>query len=182
MLDNNSTDHNRKAFDIGATDGNISQKVNSIPSSSVSSSKKKILLVLILLAVATICTWYYHKSVQQQLLQQKAAKTSENAIMFVTLDDITVKIDGDTSSTNKLWLKIKISLEVHGKKNYDTISQFIPRINDILQTYLTGLRKTDLDGSFGIYKIKEEIMFRINMAVSPAKIDDVLFQDFMVLQ
>jgi len=81
---------------------------------------------------------------------------------------------------NAAWIRVKVTIEVHGKNNYNAVSQMTPKIIDVFQTYLKELRKNDLDGSFGIYKIKDEMTLRINTILNPAKIDSILFQELII--
>jgi flagellar FliL protein len=45
---------------------------------------------------------------------------------------------------------------------------------------LRELRTTDLDGSAGIYRLKEELARRVNVAIHPARVDAVLFKEILV--
>ena len=47
------------------------------------------------------------------------------------------------------------------------IQPLMPRVMDAFQTYLRELRPTDLDGSAGLYRLKEELTRRVNAAVAP---------------
>ena len=51
---------------------------------------------------------------------------------------------------------------------------------DAFQVYLRELRKSDLEGSAGIYRLKEELRRRVNLAIYPAKIDSILFKEILV--
>ena len=55
-----------------------------------------------------------------------------------------------------------------------------PRIIDNFQVYLRELRVEDLRGSAGIYRLREELLARVNNAVHPTKVKDVLFKDMLV--
>jgi flagellar protein FliL len=56
----------------------------------------------------------------------------------------------------------------------------LPRIIDNFQVYLRELRVEDLKGSGGMYRLREELLLRVNAAVAPAKINDVLFKEMLV--
>ena len=58
--------------------------------------------------------------------------------------------------------------------------EFSPRIIDNFQVYLRELRVEDLRGSAGIYRLREELLARVNTAVHPTKVRDVLFRDVLV--
>ena len=55
-----------------------------------------------------------------------------------------------------------------------------PRIIDHFQVYLRELRVEDLRGSAGIYRLREELLARVNAAVKPTKVENVLFREVLV--
>ena len=63
------------------------------------------------------------------------------------------------------YLKVKIVLEVKEEKQVEAIKPTMPRVTDIFQTYLRELRPTDLNGSAGLFRLKEELTRRVNVAV-----------------
>ena len=42
------------------------------------------------------------------------------------------------------------------------------------------LRRSDLEGSAGIYRLKEELLRRVNLAIYPAHVESVLFKEILV--
>ena len=50
------------------------------------------------------------------------------------------------------------------------IQPLMPRVMDAFQTYLRELRPTDLDGSAGLYRLKEELTRRVNAAIAPNRV------------
>ena len=56
----------------------------------------------------------------------------------------------------------------------------MPRIVDNFQVYLRELRVEDLRGSGGIYRLREELLARVNAAAAPIKVVDVLFKEMLV--
>ena len=56
----------------------------------------------------------------------------------------------------------------------------MPRVMDAFQTYLRELRPSDLDGSAGLYRLKEELTRRVNAAIAPSRINAVLFKEIVV--
>jgi flagellar FliL protein len=42
------------------------------------------------------------------------------------------------------------------------------------------LRPSDLDGSGGIHRLREELLRRVNVAVAPTRVDAVLFKDVIL--
>jgi flagellar FliL protein len=78
------------------------------------------------------------------------------------------------------YLKVKVVLEIADALLQPQIQTAMPRVMDTFQTYLRELRPTDLDGSAGLYRLKEELTRRVNAAISPNRINAVLFKEIVV--
>jgi flagellar FliL protein len=78
------------------------------------------------------------------------------------------------------YLKVKIVLELPDSSMQPQIQTTLPRVMDTFQTFLRELRPTDLDGSAGLYRLKEELTRRVNLAVAPNRINAVLFKEIVV--
>lgn len=98
---------------------------------------------------------------------------------FVDVKDMIIGIQPDRNdqSERQRLLKVKISLEVADAKLVPVIQPFMPRVEDILQTYLRELRPADMQGSGGLLFLKEELLRRVNMAVAPGKVEAILFKE-----
>lgn len=108
--------------------------------------------------------------------EEAPAPTSQS--FFFDVPDLIVNLN--TTSRKAAFLKIKISLEIGDPKDVDIINQVLPRIVDNFQVYLRELRIEDLQGSAGLYRLREELLRRVNLAARPARIKDVLFKEMLV--
>jgi flagellar FliL protein len=48
------------------------------------------------------------------------------------------------------------------------------------QTYLRELRPNDLDGSAGLYRLKDELTRRVNASIAPIKVNAELFKEIVI--
>ena len=110
---------------------------------------------------------------------EKAAKTEVKPVLFVDMPDVLVNLSNAASERTQ-YLKVKIVLEVPNAEVVSQIQPLMPRVMDAFQTYLRELRPTDLDGSAGLYRLKEELTRRVNAAVAPSRITAVLFKEIVV--
>lgn len=78
------------------------------------------------------------------------------------------------------FLKMKIALEVADISVAEALQPNLPRVLDLFQVYLRELRAQDLEGSQGIYRLKEELLKRINLAVHPSRVNRILFKEIIV--
>ena len=98
--------------------------------------------------------------------------------IFLDLDEMIVNLN--TTERRQSLLKIKVALEIPTKKDVANIQALMPRVVDNFQTYLRELRLDDLRGSAGMYRLREELLTRINVAVQPSKVSAVLFKEMLV--
>lgn len=98
-------------------------------------------------------------------------------VQFVDLPEIVVNL---ATPDREQYLKIKVALEVPDAELAEKIKPLMPRVLDTFQTYMRELRPTDLQGSAGMFRLKEELTKRVNVAVYPAKVDAVLFKEIVV--
>lgn len=101
----------------------------------------------------------------------------QKPVVFYDLPEMTVNLATDGRTT---YLKVRIALEVQDRAMIDQISPFLPRILDAFQIYLRELRPADLEGSAGLFRLKEELLRRINLSVYPARVEGVLFKEILV--
>lgn len=111
--------------------------------------------------------------------ERKAEAPVANAAVFVDLPEVVVNLS-NPGSERRQYLKMSIVLELPDQKTIEHIQPIMPRVMDAFQTYLRELRPSDLDGSAGLYRLKEELTRRINASISPRRINAVLFKEIIV--
>jgi flagellar FliL protein len=98
--------------------------------------------------------------------------------VFYEMPEMLVNIN--TAGRTRNFLKIKVSLELTSEADIARIDNVLPRIVDNFQVYLRELRLEDLQGAAGMYRLREELLNRVNAAVRPSQVKDVLFKDMIV--
>ena len=98
--------------------------------------------------------------------------------IYYDLPELLVNLNAPRRKTN--YLKLKVSLELRNPEDIQRLEKVLPRIIDNFQVYLRELRIEDLRGSAGIYRLREELLMRVNAAAQPATIHDVLFKEMLV--
>lgn len=78
------------------------------------------------------------------------------------------------------YLKLVVSLEVSSAASLLALEEQLPRVIDNFQVYLRELRVEDLSGSAGLYRLREELLTRINTAVADGQVKDILFKEMLV--
>jgi flagellar FliL protein len=78
------------------------------------------------------------------------------------------------------YLRIRITLEVEDAKVVEVLRPVLPRVLDTFPVHLRELRAADLEGSAGLFRLREELTRRVNHSIAPAKIRAVLFREVVV--
>jgi flagellar protein FliL len=99
---------------------------------------------------------------------------------FYELPQMTVNLNTTDGST--AFLRMTVSLEIANDtpENRIQLDTMLPRVLDNFQTYMRELRLEDLSGSAGLFRLKQEMLSRINRAVEPVQVSDVLFSELLV--
>jgi flagellar FliL protein len=98
---------------------------------------------------------------------------------FVEVPDMMVNLVGAPGERVQ-YLRVKVVLEIKEAKEVEAIKPNLPRVTDLFQTYLRELRPSDINGSAGLFRLKEELTKRVNNAVAPQQVSAVLFKEIVV--
>lgn len=99
--------------------------------------------------------------------------------VFFDLPEMLVNL-ADRGEDRARYLKLQVALELPGREARDALTPVLPRVIDLFQVYLRELRSSDLVGSAGIFRLKEELLRRINLEIQPHEVNDVLFKEIIV--
>jgi flagellar FliL protein len=95
--------------------------------------------------------------------------------------DIPEMIANLNNNTHKIaYVKLSARVEIPKPEDVEKVKAALPRLQDMMQTYLREMRPEELRGSAGTYRLREELLVRANVAVAPAKVSDVLFTQLLV--
>ena len=133
--------------------------------------------VLLMVVVGSAAAWFL-------LLRHPADEMHADAAplrppVFLEVPDMLVNLTG-LPGERAQYLKVKLVLEVKEERQVEAIKPTMPRVTDIFQTYLRELRVSDLNGSAGLFRLKEELTRRVNTVISPSQVNAVLFKEFVI--
>ncbi|WP_439576097.1 flagellar basal body-associated protein FliL [Phreatobacter sp.] len=148
---------------------------------AVAGGGKKKLIMIAGAAVAVLALggggWFFllkPKPVAQNTQQVEPPKP----VAFVDLPDMTVNLS--VGQDRPQYLRVRVALEVTDQKVADQIKPIMPRVVDAFQLYLREMRPSDIEGSAGIFRLRDELTRRVNTAVHPARVNAVLFREIVV--
>ena len=99
-------------------------------------------------------------------------------LLFYDIEPMLVNL---TSADGKsAYLKLSVTLEVDKQSSIEELKLNLPRIVDNFQVYLRELRLEDINGSAGMFRLKEELLSRVNETIYPTRVNDVLFKEMLI--
>lgn len=98
---------------------------------------------------------------------------------FFDLPEVLVNLS-NTGSERTQYLKVKVVLELSDAGLVQQIQLVLPRVMDTFQVFLREMRPADLDGSAGVFRLREELTRRVNVAIAPSRVNAVLFKEIVV--
>ena len=111
---------------------------------------------------------------------EHGAAEAKKVAAFLDVRDMIVNLSPESGQAKGGFLKLQVALEVKDAKVGEEVRPLMPRVEDTFQTYLRELRASDLAGSAGLYRLREELLRRVNVAIHPAKAEAVLFKNVVV--
>lgn len=156
---------------------------------SSSGGKKKLLLIIIiviLLVVGGLAGAYFTglldpvvKMITGGADDHHAAVEGEaGPSVFYELPSMTVNLN--SGGRKARFIKMQVSLELGSEEDKPKVEAVIARVMDNFNVYLRELRVEDLNGSAGMYRLREELLTRIRAAVAPVKVRDILFREMLI--
>jgi len=146
--------------------------------------KGKLRLIIIVIGALAIlsggaASWFLFFNHHDEEKHAEAAAPPAKPPSFVDVPDMLVNLVSAPGERVQ-YLRVKIVLEVKEEKQIEAIKPAMPRVTDIFQTYMRELRAADLNGSAGLFRLKEELTRRVNAAVAPVPVSAVLFKEIVV--
>jgi flagellar protein FliL len=92
----------------------------------------------------------------------------------------TMTVNLNSGGEREQFMKLTVALEVANEQVMIDMQPRLAKVVDAFQVYLRELRKSDLEGSAGIYRLKEELRRRVNVAIFPAQVESILFREILV--
>jgi flagellar protein FliL len=99
-------------------------------------------------------------------------------VVFVALPEMLVNITGPDG--RPAYLKLKLTLEAPDEATVTTLTEHVPRVTDQYTGFLRELRTDDLSGSAGAYRLRLELLRRVNLVIAPAQVNAVLIEEMLV--
>ena len=153
--------------------------------------KRKIVMLLmpIFLVIGAVVGLYFSGIADSLFVpqEQTAQEASENedgdsdaeGAVFYNVPEMLVNLSGKVGQ-KPVYFKINVVLELNSQEDVAKVDALQPRVIDSMQFYLREMRIEELQGSMGTYRLKEELLDRLNRVLAPTKINEVLIKDVLI--
>ncbi len=146
-----------------------------------SKGRKKLLLlglagVSVLLAVGA-CLWLSGVMSAKSHNKSNALNVPSQPI-FVETPEMVTNLDAGPHRLS--FVKVQCKIEVTKPSDAAAVTAGMPRITDMIQTYLRETRPEELRTDAGTYRLREAILLRSSLAAADAQIENVLFEELIV--
>ena len=142
---------------------------------------KKLLIIIIAAVVVLLgggAGAYFFLFSSPPPAEEHGEMAEANPSFIFNLPTMTVNLQ--TDGGGEQFMKLTIALEVADEHVMEEIQPRMAKVVDAFQVYLRELRKSDLEGSAGIYRLKEELRRRVNVAIYPLEVQSILFKEILV--
>lgn len=157
--------------------------------------RKKLVLLAVPLVLAGVGAGLWFSGILPPLLGMGAAPTQAGAAAaeapprppaFFDMPEIVTNLNA--SGRRPVFVKLRSKLEITRAEDSAQITAAMPRLLDLFQTYLRETRPEELRGSAGTHRLREELIARANIALTPPpgstqpapRVTDVLFTEILV--
>ncbi len=97
-------------------------------------------------------------------------------VTYVPIDPLTISL---STANGTHHLRFSAELEVYASHAND-VAAFMPRIKDVLNTYLRAVQVADLEDSLALYRIRSHVLHRVHLVVGEGRVRDVLITEFVM--
>lgn len=153
------------------------------PAKSGGGKKKLILLAASIVVLLGIIAGLWFTGILPRLLGMDHSAKQEEASkpatpIYVDLPEFVANLNSTPQRPS--YVKLTARLEVLKSEDAERVKAAMPRLQDLILTYMREMRPQELRGSAGTYRLREELIARANLAAAPAHVTDVLFTQMLI--
>ncbi len=143
--------------------------------------KKKLLLIVgVVVVLGAIAGGLFASGMLSGGGEEEAEVDPNTVPQIVYYDMKEFLVNLNNPGRQVTFLKMTVTLELPNLASRAEVESKTPRIRDSFQVYLRELRNSDLQGSAGLQRLREELLLRINKIITPHKVNDILFKEIIV--
>lgn len=116
--------------------------------------------------------------------QNESAKEADHSGIVATLPDVAFVpiapvVISVGQGAERLHLRFSAELEVKAAYEAD-VEALVPRIVDVMNTYLRALKLSDLEESTALVRLRAQLLRRIQVVTGGGRVNDLLVMEFVL--
>ncbi len=96
----------------------------------------------------------------------------------MTLEDITLNLNAEGPKSR--FMKLSLTLVLLNEEHIVRIESRIPRIIDSVTSYMRELKPEELAGLANFYRVRENLLAPVQVAVAPVKVTSILCNSALI--
>ena len=109
----------------------------------------------------------------------KSAKVAAHPVpIFIEVPEMVANLNAP--GRRPAYVKLKAQIELPKAEDRAVFAAAQAHIIDLFQTYIRDMHPEELRGSAGTYRLRSELIARVNIAIAPERVTDVLFSELLV--
>lgn len=104
------------------------------------------------------------------------AKDPFGDIAFVEVEPMIISID---AQPERRMLRFRAQLEVP-KNHQDDVTKLLPRVVDVLNSYLRALEVSDLEDQAALTRLRAQMLRRVQVVTGQDRVNDFLIMEFVL--
>ena len=155
-------------------------------------NKKKVLLIVLplLVLIGLIVSFYavftnrlkseasHYRIVETPAASDGSAEPTR--LIFYDLPEIDAPLSSGGAESFSVKIKLSLETDAVDDNRIATLDSISPRINDAVIGRLVELRTEEVQTTRGLYWLREELLYRINLITAPIKITNLNFKTFEI--
>ena len=109
---------------------------------------------------------------------QSASSVESAQPIFVETPEMITNLDAGPHRLS--FVKVQCKIELAHAAEVQEMTASMPRVLDLIQTYLRETRPEELRSDTGTYRLREALLSRASIAVPQVHVKDVLFEELIV--
>lgn len=159
------------------------------PSPQVTRKKMLLIILPIVIVIGLLVSFYTVFSSNKtpenknyQVLDTANTSTSADSSRLVLYDLPEIDVILKSHSKDREYASLKLNLEVQGlqEDQIHILEALTPRINDIVTSHLIEIYPEEVQNAQGLYWLKEDLLYRINLVTKPVKISNINIKTFEI--
>ncbi len=150
------------------------------------SGKKIVIIIAVIAILGAAAAAFFLMGGEEQPVEEEladgeipAAQTQSNGVFF-SAEPMSFMVNLNTGGRQARYFSMNVSFQYENATDEAVVLEKLPLIRDIFNIYLRELREEDLLRSAGIFRLKEELLRRVNNVVAPVRVRDILFSEVLL--